>query len=176
MKNVVLIGFMGTGKTHTGRLLAKCLGRTFVDTDKKIEADNEMTISRMFAEHGEPYFRTKEKEAVAAVAASRDLVIATGGGVILNPDNVAALRATGVIIALTADVEIILERTGRRNTRPLLDTDEDERRQRIISLLAQRTSLYQNAADFMIDTGARSPQQVIDSIMAWLRQGGHIDG
>lgn len=168
MRNVVLIGFMGTGKTSTGKLLANRLGYFFIDTDNKIEIDNKISINDMFAQYGEKYFRDKEAEAIHKVAECHNAVISTGGGVVLNEDNMVALRRNGIIITLKASVDVILERTGRRkNTRPLLK--EEDRRQIIVDLLETRDSLYQRA-DLIIDTSELSPLQVTDEIIKFIRK------
>jgi len=98
MKNVVLIGFMGTGKTSVGRLLASRLGCAFHDLDRKIEEKHGMSIPAMFREHGEPYFRAREKEAVREAAQRTNLVIATGGGTVKDAENVAILRRSGILV------------------------------------------------------------------------------
>jgi shikimate kinase len=172
-RNIVLIGFMGTGKTSTGRLLAGRLGRAFIDIDRKVELENNMTIAEMFARHGEQYFRQKEREAIARVSRAGNAVIATGGGVVLNPENMERLRLSGIIISLTASVEAILDRTGRRATRPLLN--RPDREEFVANLLAQRAELYQNA-DYSIDTSNSSPRQTVEKIIAYLRQEGYING
>nr|WP_092067637.1 shikimate kinase [Dendrosporobacter quercicolus]NSL46695.1 AAA family ATPase [Dendrosporobacter quercicolus DSM 1736]SDL60648.1 shikimate kinase [Dendrosporobacter quercicolus] len=173
MKNIVLIGFMGTGKTSTGRLLAHRLGRTFIDTDQKIEFDNNITVAEMFSIHGEQHFRQKESETIARISRYTDVVIATGGGVVLRPENLIRLKTNGVIIALTASLEVILERTSRRNCRPLLNRPDKEA---VVSkLLKERADLY-NKADLSIDTSDSTPQQVCDHIIAFLRQGGYLRG
>lgn len=172
MKNVVLIGFMGTGKTSTGRLLANKLGYSFVDTDQRIEKEYKMTIKEMFSQHGEAYFREKEAAMVQKLAGQKRMVISTGGGTILNPENRRILRSCGCVISLTAPIEVILERTGRRNTRPLLEQGgEAERKQRVISLLAERKDLYAQS-DLTIDTGSMSPLQVVEKIMAFMKKRG----
>ncbi|MDT8901798.1 shikimate kinase [Anaeroselena agilis] len=173
MKNIVLIGFMGTGKSSTGRLLAGRLGRPFIDVDRKIERETGLTIGELFAQHGETYFRAREKAAVARVARYRKAVIATGGGVVLDPDNMRRLRAGGVIICLTATVQVILERTGRRSTRPLLA--RPDREEIVARLLAERAPLY-GQADFTLDTSDLTPQLTVEKIIAFLRQEGHIHG
>jgi shikimate kinase len=173
MKNIVLIGFMGTGKSSTGRLLAGRLGRPFIDIDRMIEHENSITIGEMFARHGEAYFRAREKEAVARVARRRKAVIATGGGVVLDPANMERLRAGGVIICLTASVQAIIERTGRRSTRPLLA--RPDREEVIARLLAERAPLYRQA-DLILDTSNISPRAAAEKIIAFLRQEGHIHG
>ena len=173
MKNIVLIGFMGTGKTSTGRLLAHKLGRTFIDTDQKIELENNLTIAEMFSIHGEQYFRRKESETIAKVSRYTCTVIATGGGVVLRPENIACLKTNGVIIALTASLDVILERTSRRNCRPLLNRPDKE--SFVGKMLKERADLY-TIADLSIDTSNSTPQQVCDHIIAFLRQGGHLRG
>lgn len=174
MKNIVLIGFMGTGKTTIGKLLANRLGRPFIDSDKKIEYENDMTIREMFAVYGEKYFRQKERAVIAQLSRYNNAVIGTGGGVVLCSENMSRLKRNGIIIALTASIETILERTGRRNTRPLLGTIE-QREQSIYKLLKERIELY-DTADYSVDTTNHSPQQVIIEIMSFLRRGGYLRG
>lgn len=170
MRNIVLIGFMGTGKTSTGRLLANRLGYAFVDTDYKIEKDNKMTIKDMFANFGETYFRQKEATVVQKISRQKQLVIATGGGTVLNPANSKVLRANSIVVSLTASVEVILERTGRKNTRPILERcTAGERRELIEKLQLERSSLYKQA-DLIIDTGDLTPLQVVEKILAFVRK------
>ena len=165
MKNIVLIGFMGTGKTSVGHLLAARLGCAFHDLDKKIEAQCGMTIPAMFEQHGEAYFRAREKEAVRAVSARMNLVIATGGGTVKDAENVALLRQNGILVALTADVDTILQRTAARGTRPVLDgADAGDRRAAVVRLLEERSSLYETA-DITVDTSGRAPLEVAEYIV-----------
>lgn len=173
MKNIVLIGFMGTGKTSTGRMLALRLGRSFVDMDRRIELECGMSVADIFARHGEAFFRRKEREVIGRLAGCRNAVIATGGGVVLNRENMEQLRKNGIIICLTACLEAIVERTGRRPTRPLLN--RPDREEFIAGLLAERAGLYA-AADFCVDTSNISPRQVVEKIIAFLRQGGPKHG
>ena len=173
MKNVVLIGFMGTGKTTVGRLLAGRLGRPFVDSDKKIELWHGMSIKEMFENHGENYFRQREKEAIARLSRYHNAVIATGGGVVLQQKNMERLKRHGVIIALTAELEMILQRTARKDARPLLNGVE--RAETVRNLLQNRESLYKQAA-FVVDTTTLTPQQVVAEIMEFLQQEGYLRG
>ncbi len=169
MKNVVLIGFMGTGKTSVGRLLAGRLGCAFHDLDRKIEEKYGMSIPAMFREHGESYFRAREKEAVRAAAQRANLVIATGGGTVKDPENVTLLRRRGILVALTADVDTILQRTATRGRRPVLDhADAGDRRAAIVRLLEERSTLYETA-DITVDTSGRSPLEVAERILQALR-------
>jgi len=174
MKNIVLIGFMGTGKTTIGRLLASRLGRPFVDCDKKVEYESGMTVREIFEHYGEGFFREKEEDVIAKLSRYHNAVIATGGGVALSDASMRRLKRNGVLIALTASVETILERTGRRTTRPLL-LDFSLREQVVNRLLHEREELYQKA-DFSIDTNSNSPQYVIAEIMRFLREAGYLRG
>lgn len=171
-KNIVLIGFMGTGKSSCGRALAMRLGCAFVDLDKYIEGKEKMSVPEIFAEKGEAYFREKEREAVREVSQRKGAVIATGGGTIKDEKNFAMLKERGVIVCLTADVDTILARTARRGERPMLDGQED-RRKGIEELLASRQDMYARA-DYSVDTSSLSPMQVTEEIMGFLRVGGMV--
>jgi shikimate kinase len=173
MKNIVLIGFMGTGKTCTGRLLAGRLNRPFIDVDKKIEQETGLAISDIFQLYGEDHFRQIEREVISRVARYTNTVIATGGGVVLKQENMVRLKNTGIIISLTASLETILDRTARRGVRPLLDCED--RAERVAKLLQERASLYMKA-DYTIDTNCISPQQVTERIIVLLREGGNLRG
>ena len=165
MKNIVLIGFMGTGKTSVGRMLAARLGCAFHDLDKKIAERSGMSIPEMFARCGEPYFRAREKEAVREAAGRSGLVIATGGGTVKDAENVAMLRENGILVALTADIDTILLRTSARGKRPVLDgADAGDRRAAVARLLAERAHLYEGA-DVTVDTSARAPLEVTEHIL-----------
>jgi len=168
IKNVVLIGFMGTGKSSSGRMIANQLGFKFVDMDKAIEQKWGMTIPQMFEQHGEVFFREKEKEMCREVANRKSVVISTGGGTVKDPENVAILKRTGKIVCLSASVDAILERTSTPGQRPLLDAYED-RRQGIIELLEQRKDMYAQA-DYTLDTTDMSPLQVSRDVIAYMKR------
>lgn len=169
MENVILIGFMGTGKSSVGKLLASRLGSAFVDLDTEIETKNNMTIPEMFEKYGESYFREKEKEAVKETANRKNIVIATGGGTVKDEDNLKRLSESGFVIALTANADVIYERTMKEGVRPLLDNlSEESRRQRIENLLEERKELYKNT-DYTIDTTELSPMQAVEDILRWLK-------
>lgn len=173
MKNVVLIGFMGTGKSCTGKMLANRLGCAFIDLDQFIEREEGQTIAEIFAEKGEAYFRACEKKAVREVISRKNTVIATGGGTVKDQENFRALKDWGAVICLKADVDVILRRTSRRGDRPVLDSKEQQsgRRQAIEDLLKERQAIYE-AADCFVDTGSLSPWQVVDEIVHYLRRDG----
>ena len=172
MKNVILIGFMGTGKTSTGKMLASKLGCAFIDMDQKIEEEAGMCIPDIFAQKGEAHFRQLEQDLVERLSARRNAVISTGGGTVKNPDNVAAFKKSGIIICLSASVDAVLERTKRHGTRPVLDqADQGDRRKAVESLMAERKDLYKQA-DFTVDTSDLSPLQVVDVIVRFLKTRG----
>jgi shikimate kinase / 3-dehydroquinate synthase len=162
--NIVLIGFMGTGKSAAGHSVAARLGRTFIDTDDIIETRTGRTIAQIFAEDGEAAFRRLESEVVAEVCASGGAVIATGGGVPLRAANMLALRRGGIIVSLTASSQAILERVGEGADRPLLGASPAATVER---LLAERDAVYRDA-DLVIDTTGTSTEQVADRIVAFL--------
>ena len=168
-ENIILIGFMGVGKTSLGKLLASKLGRAFIDLDEKIERDSNMTIPQIFEMHGEKYFRELEKAAVREVTVRKNLVIATGGGTVKDEENLQLLKNSGVIICLTADAEEIFRRTEKRGERPVLDGGGNERLETIKKLLAEREKFY-SQADFKIDTTEWSPLQIVNEICDRIRQ------
>lgn len=166
--NIVLVGFMGTGKSTVGRRLAERLGRPFVDTDELIVARAGLPIPQIFAARGEEAFRALEAEVVAEVAERPGQVIATGGGVLLRPENVRRLRERGRLVLLTAAPEAILERLGRNglSERPLLygAYSPAERLERIRGLLRAREEAYAQA-DASVDTTGLTPDQVADLVL-----------
>lgn len=162
--NVALFGFMGVGKSAVGRILAERNGLRFVDLDAEIEARAGKSIPSIFEEEGEAAFREIEK-AVALEAAARDRqVIACGGSTVLDAESREGLSETSRMILLTAEPATILERVeAEGETRPLLQVDD--RIGGIESLLAARNPHYIRAADLIVDTTGRTPQQVAEDIM-----------
>lgn len=158
--NLVLIGFMGSGKTTVGRLIARATGLAFVDTDDEIARRAGRPVRAVFAEEGEEAFRKVEAEVVKDLAAREGQVIATGGGVVLQEQNLANLRRTGLVVALTAQTDVLWERVGTTD-RPLLATDRP--RERFAELLRLREPLYA-AADVAVDTTGRSPDEVAATV------------
>ncbi len=170
--NVVLIGFMGTGKTSLGKILAPKLGCAFVDLDQKIETDNQMTIPEIFKRFGEKYFRELEKNAVKEVSKRRGIVIATGGGTVKDEENIKMLKENGIMICLNCDVDEILFRTEQKGDRPVLDEhhkNHGDRKAAIEKLLAERKKFY-DQADYKVDTTNWSPLQIIDDICKYLKE------
>lgn len=172
MAAITLTGFMGTGKTTVGRLLAARLGKPFIDVDARIEERTGLDIGEIFARHGEAFFREVEREELRAAVAT-DSVVATGGGAIVDPQNAQRMKASGPVICLTASVETILARTAAGQARPLLQ--HENRRQRVETLLAERAKAYA-LADCTIDTTGRSPEDVVASILAFLGTVAHLEG
>lgn len=162
MKNIVLTGFMGTGKSSVGRWLARELNVKFVDTDDLIEKAAGMSINEIFAESGEAYFRRLESKVINEVSSKTDMVIATGGGAIVNPLNLDALRRNGVIICLTASIDAIISRIGDRDERPLIA--KGDKREAISNLLRIREPFYKKA-DFIVDTTAKGVKEVVEEIL-----------
>lgn len=169
--NVILTGFMGTGKSSLGKLLATRLGRPFIDIDKKIEDETHLSIPKIFEQYGEAHFRELEKSAVRELSEKRGLVIATGGGTVKDEENLRLLKDSGVLICLTTEPEEIFNRTARRGERPVLDGGGNERLETIKKLLAERKKFY-DRADYQVDTTEWSPLQIIDDICRYLRKFG----
>ncbi len=164
--NIYLVGFMGTGKTVVGKYLAKRLKLQFIDLDTIIEAKEKTKIKDIFSRHGEDYFREKEKEAVAEVSKKKNIVVATGGGVVINSENLKRLKESGVVICLFSSPEVIFKRTRTQNQRPLLNIDNPEKE--IESLLKKRAGFYARA-DFNIDTSLKSIEEVAQEIIHILK-------
>jgi shikimate kinase len=166
MNNVFLTGFMASGKSLVGCALAKRLGRPFVDADLEIEREAGMSVADIFGRFGEPEFRARERRALERLCALDNAVIATGGGSVVDPRNRASMRASGIVVCLTADPDTILGRIGSGGDRPLL-ADANGREARIRSLLGERAAAYGDA-DLIVDTSRRSPEAVADAIVEWL--------
>jgi shikimate kinase len=164
-RNIILVGFMGTGKSASGRIVAKRLGRELVDMDALIEKRQGKTIPDIFAQDGEPFFRRLERDLVKELAAREDLVIAPGGGIVLNPDNIADFSATGVVVCLRALPETILARVGQETHRPLLQGGD--KLGKIRELLDRRKPLY-DAIRLRVDTDGLTPEEVAERILAFL--------
>ena len=160
--NIILTGFMGTGKSTVGRRLAKRLDWKFVDVDQLIEAGAKMPIARIFAERGETVFRRLERRQISRVIRANHQVIATGGGTFADPQSRTKLRAVGPVVCLTARPRVILERVGHKiAARPMLQGGDPLAK--IRTLLGQRADAYAKA-DVTIDTSDLSFDEVIERI------------
>jgi shikimate kinase len=161
--NIFLIGPMGSGKTTIGRLLAKSLALSFYDSDREIERRTGVNISTIFEYEGEKGFRKREAEVLVELAQLRSIVMATGGGSILKPENRALLSRCGFVVYLQCSVDKQLERTRRDVNRPLLHTENP--RQRLKDLMRVRDPLYQSIADYTVDTGRCSSRGAVKQIL-----------
>ncbi len=166
MKNIVLTGFMGAGKTSVARELSSMLGMKIVDMDTEIEKEQGMTINEIFARHGEAVFRDMETETAKNVGGLNGAIISTGGGVVLKKENIDHLRKKGSIVCLKVSPEGVLERTKHSNDRPLLNVEDPLKK--IRELLVYRMPFYENA-DIIVDTDGKTPRQVAEEIVEALQ-------
>jgi shikimate kinase len=160
--NIILVGFMGTGKSATGRIISRRLERVLIDMDAMIEEREGRTIAQIFAQDGEPHFRALERALVQELSQRRNLVIAAGGGVVLDPENIRDFSRTGVVICLQSSSGAILRRVGGQKHRPLLETDDKAKR--IVELLELRKPFY-DALPHRIDTSHLSPEVTAERVV-----------
>jgi shikimate kinase len=161
--NLVFIGFMGVGKTCVGKGVAERLAWPFIDTDLLIEEALAMSVPQIFAQHGETVFRQVEREVVGRVAQRTRCVIATGGGVVLDPENIDALKENGLLIHLSLSPQTIFDRIGHQSDRPLLETDRP--RQTLESLFQERDRLYRACSDLTIDRNGLGVDETIERVL-----------
>jgi len=163
--NIVLVGFMGTGKSTVGRVIAQKLGFHFIDTDDVIEQTSKVKISDIFAEHGEVYFRDLESQAVKSVALMKNQVVATGGGVVLRSSNIDLLRTGGPIFCLNATPKAIWDRVRSSRSRPLLRGPDPLKK---IETLLDKRAPYYALADHQIETTGVSVDRVANEIISYI--------
>lgn len=161
-RSIVLIGFMGSGKSSVGRLLARRLGWPRFDVDELVAAELGRPVPAIFAKWGEARFREAESEVLQKLDPAITAVIGTGGGIVLRPENIVRLRELGTVVWLTAALEIFQERLSRGRNRPLLQTPDPAAT--IAQLLAQRQEFYEEAADLCIDTTGLDHEAVAQAI------------
>jgi shikimate kinase len=161
IRNVILVGFMGTGKSTIGKLLAGRLGWSFADLDEYIEKEQKTAIRDLFRVHGEPHFRALESKALRKLLEKKKKVLASGGGAVLAEENRVCMLEHGLVIALTAAPDCIIGRVSRDQNRPLLEGDLQER---VHTLLEQRKHAYE-FAHLTIDTTDLSAVQIVDQII-----------
>jgi shikimate kinase len=166
--NVVLIGFMGTGKSSVGKVVAHRLGFQFVDNDSIIVERAGMEITEIFANFGEATFRDYETRALESLEHLNRCVISTGGGAVLREENRAVLQRLGLVVLLTAREEIILDRVSRTTKRPLLSTGDP--RATIAHMLQERTDAYSAAAQATVDTSDLNREQAAEAVIAEARK------
>jgi shikimate kinase len=164
-KNIVLIGFMGAGKTQVAKCLAKKLRRKWVSTDAIIVQQEGKPITDIFAEHGEPYFRRLEHQVVAQTAKQSDIIIDCGGGVPVNPQNMSLLKENGIVFYLATSPEVVYQRIRKQTHRPLLATDDPLAK--IRTLLIERQPFYA-VADYVVDTDGKTVKDTCEDVGALL--------
>jgi shikimate kinase len=162
-RNIFLVGLMGAGKTTVARQLARRLGKTFYDTDHEIERRTGVRVQVIFEIEGEPGFRAREAQVLENLAALEDVVLGTGGGVVLKPENRAVLRSRGFVIYLRANPRDLYHRTRHDKSRPLLATDDPLAR--LEELHRTRVPLYREVADLVVDTGRQSVGALVESLL-----------
>lgn len=155
--NIILCGFMGSGKTVVGNELAKIMGRKFVDTDEMIEKQQGIAIKAIFAAYGEEHFRALEFECCKKIADMKNCVVSTGGGAMTFQRNVDAVKDSGKVVFLDADFDVICSRIGDSTTRPLFQDKEKAR-----ALYDERKSKYLSAADIVIDGNMSARKTAIE--------------
>jgi 3-dehydroquinate synthase len=161
--NIFLVGLMGAGKTTIGRMLARRLGMRFADSDHEIEARTGASVPWIFEIEGEASFRRREADMIRELSAGSGLVLATGGGAVLNPESRRLLAERGTVVYLRASVNSILQRTSHDKNRPLLQTADPRRK--LEDLTSQREPLYREIADLVIDTGRPNVQSMVQTIL-----------
>ena len=164
--NIALIGFMGTGKTSVGRLVAEQLHYDYLDTDDVIQTSTGRSITDIFTKDGEPAFRALEEKVVAELAGRTNTVIATGGGLPVNPDNLASLKRHALVVCLWSSPEKIWERVRHQGHRPLLHNEDPQAK--IRELLAAREPFYKQA-DVLLNTELRSVREVAQQVVHQFR-------
>lgn len=160
--NIILVGFMGTGKTTIGRKLAVRLGYRFVDTDRYIEMEQCCRISELFQKLGEPHFRNLESSLLRRLAKMENTVVATGGGILVTPGNIDLIRKIGFSVNLQAPLDEIFERVTRNNKRPLVQTENPLKT--VTDLYEARRHLYEKA-DVTIDTRSMKMWHIVSKII-----------
>jgi len=171
-RSIVMIGLMGCGKSAIGRRLAARLGLSFVDADEEIERVADRSISEIFEEHGEAFFRERERMVIARLLSNGPQVLATGGGAFMNADTRTAIKAHAVSVWLRAQLPVLMRRVSKRNTRPLLKTDDPEAVMR--RLMDERYPVYAEA-DIVIESRDVAHDLIVEEIVAALASSGLLD-
>ncbi|MCK5587397.1 MAG: shikimate kinase [Candidatus Lokiarchaeota archaeon] len=165
--NLVIIGFMATGKTSVAQALAKKLGKKYISTDMQIVKKTNKAIPLIFKEEGGTKFRELEIEITKTISSMDDIVVDCGGGIVLNWINIIRLKERGIVVLLTASVESILQRSSSTTERPLLNVENTK--EKIVELLKFREPFYERAADMSIDTTNLSIDDVVTRILENLK-------
>lgn len=168
-RSLVLVGLMGAGKTAVGRLLAERLSLPFVDADREIETAAGLTISEIFARHGEPFFREREEKVMTRLLSGQPQVIAAGGGAFMSNATRERIKASAISIWLKADVDLLVRRTAKRTHRPLLANDNPRG---VLERLAKEREPVYATADITVPTSDEPADSVTTKIVAELRSHG----
>jgi len=171
--SIVLIGLMGVGKTTVGRRLAAALNRPFKDADEEIESAAGRTVSEIFDDFGEQAFRDGERKVIARLLEEPPMILALGGGAFIDPETRANIKGKAISVWLKADIETLMARVSKRNTRPLLKTEDPEKVMR--NLMETRSIIY-GEADIHVNADQRTHQLTVDAIIDALRDQETKDG
>ena len=163
-KNIILVGPMGSGKTTVGRKLSKRLKKDFYDSDHEIINRTGVSIDHIFEIEGESGFRERETEILKNLCSMKNIIIATGGGVVLKLENRDLMKVSAMVIYLSSSIEQILRRTSKSKTRPLLERSKD-RRKTISDIIEAREGFYQDVASVTINTNGKKLTEVIEEIV-----------
>ncbi len=175
-QNIILIGFMGSGKSAAGKMLAKKLNMKFIDTDARIEKKEGKTISEIFKRYGESTFRDRESEIIKEASQQQNTVISAGGGAVLLKKNVSRLKKSGVVVWLKAKPETIAKRVGAAKNRPLLSCEGNKDKEDAVRLLLKkRTPYYRSAHDAAVQTDGITAGETAERIMKIIRGQGAGD-
>lgn len=166
--NISLIGFMGSGKTSTGKILADRLNFLFIDLDNIIELSLNMPISDIFEKHGEEYFRNTETNSIKKIYFNKNCVFACGGGVIVRHENIEIIKKNSTVVFLHVSPTVAFERLKNENNRPLLKAPN--RLNVITELIEKRDFLYRSATEFTVDTDFKNPEEAADEILQRLKE------
>lgn len=172
VKNIALIGFMGSGKSAVGKRLARKLGYDFVDTDKEIERKNGRLIRQIWKEKGEEYFRQIESTVIKEVTMAKNKVIACGGGAVLDPVNIQFIKESCLVVYLKATSNQLYQRLKYATDRPLLNVPDAQKE--IRRLLGAREKAYHEVSDLIVDTSGLTVDGVVDQIMSRIKQNGEF--
>jgi len=167
--NIILIGFMGSGKSEVGHKLAGRLKMKYIDTDEVIEKSEKRSISDIFRTDGEEYFRKLECEVLKTLDDYEGFVISTGGGMILRQENVKMLKELGPLVLLWADADVVCKRLAKAENRPLIEGDREKK---IKEILEFRTPIYNEAADLKVDTSRLSTDEAVEEIVKYAENKG----
>lgn len=167
MPNIILTGLMGSGKSSAGRLLARRLGYGFIDTDRLIEQETGLSVKSIFKKHGEACFRNWERRVCRRLRSEKNKVISTGGGMVLNPDNMKDLGRNGVIVNLRAGPEVLWQRVSKAKNRPLLSSGDGLKRMRSLWRIRKR---YYDRSDIIVRTDALSIGETAEKVIGRLKR------